>query len=111
MLPAWRLAHKTAVPRNQLLCKASPAAYAQAEDQGDTITFMFESENQERISDFELKLMDIDSEQLGIPDTEYTATVRMPSSEFQRICKCAGASTSDTVAWQMFIYQDRFLKL
>ena len=73
-------------------CKAPPAAYAQAEDQGDTITFMFESENQERISDFELKLMDIDSEQLGIPDTEYTATVRMPSSEFQRICKCASAS-------------------
>ena len=52
---------------------------------------MFESENQERISDFELKLMDIDSEQLGIPDTEYTATVRMPSGEFQRICKCAPA--------------------
>ncbi|KAK9845702.1 hypothetical protein WJX81_000064 [Elliptochloris bilobata] len=67
-----------------------------AEDQGDTITFMFESENQERISDFELKLMDIDSEQLGIPDTEYTATVRMPSSEFQRICKDL-ASIGDTV--------------
>ncbi len=68
---------------------AHARARAQAEDQGDTITFMFESENQERISDFELKLMDIDSEQLGIPDTEYTATVRMPAQEFQRICKCA----------------------
>jgi proliferating cell nuclear antigen len=41
----------------------------------------------DRISDFELKLMDIDSEHLGIPDTEYSAVVRMPSSEFQRICK------------------------
>ncbi len=69
--------------------RALTPARAQAEDQGDTITFMFESENQERISDFELKLMDIDSEQLGIPDTEYTATVRMPAQEFQRICKCA----------------------
>ena len=59
---------------------------------------MFESENQERISDFELKLMDIDSEQLGIPDTEYTATVRMPSSEFQRICKCARAFKLTLVA-------------
>ena len=49
---------------------------------------MFESSNQERISDFELKLMDIDSEQLGIPDTDYSATVKMPSSEFARICKC-----------------------
>lgn len=58
-----------------------------AEDQGDSVTFMFESANQERISDFELKLMDIDSEQLGIPDTDYSATVKMPSSEFARICK------------------------
>ena len=59
----------------------------QAEDAGDTVTFMFESPNQERISDFELKLMDIDSEQLGIPDTDYAATVKMPSQEFARICK------------------------
>ncbi|EIE19859.1 proliferating cell nuclear antigen [Coccomyxa subellipsoidea C-169] len=58
-----------------------------AEDQGDSVTFMFESANQERISDFELKLMDIDSEQLGIPDTDYSATVKMPSAEFARICK------------------------
>lgn len=39
------------------------------------------------MSDFSLKLMDIDSEHLGIPGTEYVATVRMPSSEFQRICR------------------------
>lgn len=62
---------------------------SQAEDAGDTVTFMFESPNQERISDFELKLMDIDSEQLGIPDTDYAATVKMPSQEFARICKYA----------------------
>ena len=61
----------------------------QAEDSGDVVTFMFEAKNNERISDFELKLMDIDSEQLGIPDTDYAATVKMPSAEFQRIIKCA----------------------
>lgn len=31
--------------------------------------------------------MDIDSEHLGIPDTEYAAVVKMPSSEFMRICR------------------------
>jgi proliferating cell nuclear antigen len=31
--------------------------------------------------------MDIDSEHLGIPDTEYKCQVKMPSEEFQRICK------------------------
>ena len=35
----------------------------------------------------ELKLMDIDSEQLGIPDTEYKCTIQMPSGEFQRIIR------------------------
>lgn len=39
------------------------------------------------MSDYELKLLDIDSEHLGIPETNYDAIVKMPSSEFQRICR------------------------
>lgn len=35
----------------------------------------------------ELKLMEIESEQLGIPDTQYKCTVQMPSNEFQRIVR------------------------
>ena len=31
--------------------------------------------------------MDIDSEHLGIPDTQYETIVRMPAAEFQRICR------------------------
>lgn len=58
-----------------------------AEDEADVLTLMFETQRQDRISDFELKLMDIDSEQLGIPDTEYKCTVKMPSDEFQRIIR------------------------
>ena len=42
---------------------------------------------QDRISDFELKLMDIDSEHLGIPETEHSAVIKMPATEFQRICR------------------------
>ena len=34
-----------------------------------------------------MKLMDIDSDQLGIPDTEYDAQVTMASSEFARIVR------------------------
>ncbi|KAI9906455.1 hypothetical protein PsorP6_002951 [Peronosclerospora sorghi] len=58
-----------------------------AEDNGDALNIMFEATSGDRVSDFSLKLMDIDSEHLGIPGTEYVATVRMPSSEFQRICR------------------------
>jgi len=58
-----------------------------AKDSGDSVTFMFESPKQTRISHFSLKLMDIDSEHLGIPDTEYKCIVKMSSSAFQKICK------------------------
>lgn len=57
-----------------------------AEDNGDQVEFMFESPKQTRNSHFQLKLMDIDSEHLGIPDTEYKCIVKMPSAEFKRIC-------------------------
>lgn len=40
-----------------------------ADDDGDCATFVFESKDGDRLSEFELKLMDIDSEHLGIPDT------------------------------------------
>jgi proliferating cell nuclear antigen len=55
-----------------------------AEDNGDTVQFIFESKN--RVSDFELKLLDIDIEILGIPPTEYKSIIKMPAPEFQRIC-------------------------
>merc|ERR1719283_821812 len=69
----------------------------QAQDDGDIITFGFESLDQKRVSQFELKLNDIDAEQLGIPDTDYGTTVKMPSAEFQRICRDL-AAIGDTVS-------------
>ncbi|XP_022765059.1 proliferating cell nuclear antigen-like isoform X2 [Durio zibethinus] len=67
-----------------------------ADDGSDTVTFMFESPSQDKISDYEMKLMDIDSEHLGIPEAEYQAIVRMSASEFARICKDLG-TIGDTV--------------
>jgi len=58
-----------------------------AEDAPDVVNLVFESPDKDRISEYDIKLMDIDQEHLGIPDTEYAATITMPSSEFQRICK------------------------
>jgi proliferating cell nuclear antigen len=42
---------------------------------------------QDRISDFELKLMVIETEHLGIPAEQYKCTITMPSAEFQRIIR------------------------
>lgn len=38
-----------------------------AQDNADTVMFMFESQNQEKVSDYEMKLMNLDQEHLGIP--------------------------------------------
>lgn len=58
-----------------------------ADDNADTVTFVFEAPSGDKVSDYEMKLMDIDQEHLGIPDTEYSCVVKMPSAEFQRICR------------------------
>ena len=57
-----------------------------AEDAPDVLNLVFESSDNDRISEYDLKLMDIDQEHLGIPETEYGATVALPSAEFRRIC-------------------------
>jgi hypothetical protein len=57
-----------------------------ADDAPDVLNLVFESSESDRLSEYDLKLMDIDQEHLGIPDTEYAATITMPSSEFKRIC-------------------------
>jgi len=68
----------------------------QAQSDGDVVNFIFESMDQKRYSNFELKLNDIDQEQLGIPETEYETIIEMPSAEFQRICRDL-AAIGDTV--------------
>lgn len=57
-----------------------------AEDAPDVLNLVFESADNDRISEYDLKLMDIDQEHLGIPETEYASTITMPAGEFRRIC-------------------------
>lgn len=57
-----------------------------AEDAPDQLNLVFESADNDRISEYDLKLMDIDQEHLGIPETEYASTITMPAAEFRRIC-------------------------
>ncbi|KAJ1930195.1 hypothetical protein IWQ60_000376 [Tieghemiomyces parasiticus] len=58
-----------------------------ADDDTDLLTMMFENQAADRLSEYELKLMDIDAEHLGIPDQEFDCTVKMPSAEFARIVR------------------------
>lgn len=58
-----------------------------AEDDADTLALVFEAPNQEKVPDYEMKLIGLDVEQLGIPEQEYSGVVKMPSGEFARICR------------------------
>lgn len=56
-------------------------------DDSNIVSFTFESQKQDKVSEFDLKLLEIDSDILTIPETEYQAILKMPASEFQRICR------------------------
>ena len=58
-----------------------------AQDQADTVKFMFESPTQEEVSDYEMKLMNLYQERkrLGIPETDFAAVIKMPSGKFQKV--------------------------
>jgi len=58
-----------------------------AQDNPDTVAFVFETENQEKVSEYEMKLMNLDQEHLGIPETDYSCIIKLGSSEFARICR------------------------
>ncbi|KAL6301924.1 proliferating cell nuclear antigen, N-terminal domain-containing protein [Sparassis latifolia] len=58
-----------------------------AADDADILSLTYEARNSDRIAEYEMKLMDIDSDTLGIPDTDYDARVTMPSPEFARIVR------------------------
>ncbi|KAJ7229191.1 proliferating cell nuclear antigen, N-terminal domain-containing protein [Mycena pura] len=58
-----------------------------AADEADLLNLVYEAKNSDRIAEYDMKLMDIDSDTLGIPDTDYDAEVIMSSSEFARIVR------------------------
>jgi len=70
------------------ICGNDDAVTIKCEDDSDQVQFVFEGEHDDRISDFALKLLDIESEQLGIPEgMQYPCVVKMPAVEFMKIVR------------------------
>lgn len=63
------------------------AVTLRSEDNSDHLTFIFETKGRDKVSEFQLKLINIEAETLAVADQEYRAVVTMPSSEFQRVCR------------------------
>jgi proliferating cell nuclear antigen len=79
-LPSLERILKSTKPGDGLRLRADP-------DDTDNLELIFENVAANRYAEFELKLMDIDVDQLGVPDTEYPTVVTMPASDFQDVCK------------------------
>ncbi|MBW0549657.1 hypothetical protein O181_089372 [Austropuccinia psidii MF-1] len=58
-----------------------------AHDDADQLNIVFETLDTDRIAEYEMKMMDIDIEHLGIPETIYDAEISMPSAEFGQIIR------------------------
>lgn len=58
-----------------------------AEDEGELLSLVFENAEADRISDFEIKLVELEAEHLDIPEEESQAVITMSSGEFQRLCR------------------------
>merc|ERR1739849_35642 len=69
------------------MCGASDSLKLRADTAADHVSFQCESSGDDRIADFDLKLMQIESEHMEIPEQQYKVTVKMPSGEFQKICR------------------------
>merc|ERR1719367_2204648 len=69
------------------MCGSNDALKLRAENDADSVSFQLESGDDDRISDFELKLMQIESEHMEIPEQHYKVSARLPSAEFQKICR------------------------
>merc|ERR1711862_470782 len=57
------------------------------QNDADIVNFQCESGEDDRIADFDLKLMQIESEHMEIPEQQYKVVANLPSSEFLRICR------------------------
>jgi proliferating cell nuclear antigen len=69
------------------MCGPNDSLKLRYQNDADTLNFQCENGQDDRISDFDLKLMQIESEHMEIPEQQYKVTIKMPSSEFQKVCR------------------------
>jgi proliferating cell nuclear antigen len=69
------------------MCGPNDSLKLKWQNDADHVSFQCESSEDDRIADFDLKLMEIESEHMEIPEQHYKVIARMPSSEFQKICR------------------------
>jgi len=57
------------------------------QNDADPVTFQCKGGDQDRISEFDLKLMLIESGHMVLPEQRYKVVAKLPSSEVRKICR------------------------
>merc|ERR1712203_819810 len=69
------------------MCGQNDSLKLRWQNDADLVSFQCESGDDDRISDFDLKLMQIESEHMEVPEQHYKVVAKLPSAEFQKICR------------------------
>jgi len=69
------------------MCGPSDSLRMRWQSGSDSVGFQCEGGADDRIADFDLKLMQIEAEHMEIPEQQYKVTAKLPSGEFQKICR------------------------
>merc|ERR1712167_110073 len=69
------------------ICGPNDSLKLKWDNDADIVNFQCEGAEEDRIADFDLKLMQIESEHMEIPEQQYKVVAKLPSAEFQKICR------------------------
>merc|ERR1712014_495936 len=69
------------------MCSPNDSLKLRWQSGADNVSFQCEGGDEDRIADFDLKLMQIESEHMEIPEQQYKVVAKLPSTEFLRICR------------------------
>merc|ERR1712176_241670 len=69
------------------MCGQTDSLKLRWQNDADLVSFQCESGEDDRIADFDLKLMQIESEHMEVPEQHYKVVAKLPSAEFQKICR------------------------
>merc|ERR1712006_11005 len=76
-----------AVSKVMKMCNPTDVLKLRFETSADHATFQCENTAEDEVSEFDLKLMQIESEHMEIPEQQYQVTTQMPSAKFLKIVK------------------------
>ena len=69
------------------MAKPDDTLTLKAEEDNSYLSILFDNKKTEKIAEFQLNLLNLELQSLGIPETEYPTSIKMSSAEFVSLCR------------------------